>query len=527
MVRQGSVVSMAIAAVLLAASSLPGQPAAKPAGREDAPPIDRQPYKIQLHVAIDPETRIDPRRRAEVLSAWTALVRRFVGAPWDVTIAEEGSPLSHSGMTVESLGPDAIVGLASGFDKVWAIRIGREGPGLSLSGREFDVLTRRLGPTHRRPAPFLPDLPRALYGLAADIFAPVAEVGEPSGGGVSITVRGASVPVASPAGRFATPGTVFQPLRLNPQPDGTVRVVEIPFSYLRVESVEGPVAQCTIASALRDPLTRRITRKTNLVALAVKPGEVPTRLRFVTRPTEAPAAGYVLTARTVPAGVSREVGTTGRDGRIVLGPRFADDLVVVRLLAGDSEPMVELPVMPGQSEAERTIPFDAKPLTVALETQLDSLRDAVIDLIALRARLEARLKARVDGDDWQGVEDALKEYGQLPARGTFVERLTKLKEGAARTQAETKKAVLTRTAQAQLAEVQALIDRYLDDELFQAYAEALGRSKAQAAAPAKAKRASAGKALPRKVAPASTPVVAKPKPAARPAPKATGSTLPF
>lgn len=517
--------SSATAAMLLIALPLLGQTVGKTPGREAPPPIDRQPYKIQVHVAIAPDTRIDPKRRAEVLSAWTALVRRFVGAPWDVTIADEGSPLSQSGTTVESLDPDAIAGLAPGFDKVWAIRVGREGPGLSLSGREFDVLTRRLGPTHRRPAPVIPDLPRALYGLAVDIFAPVAEVGEQSGGGVSIAVRGASVPAAGPAGRFATAGTVFQPLRLNPQPDGTVRVVEIPFSYLRVESVEGPVARCKIVSALRDPLTRRITRKSNLVALGVKPGEVPTRLRFVTRPSEAPAAGYVLTARTVPDGVSREVGTTGRDGRIVLGPLFADDLVVVRLLAGNSEPMVELPVMPGQAETERTIPFDPKPLTVTLETQLDSLRDAVIDLIALRARLEARLKARLEGEDWQGVETALNEYGQLPARDTFTSQLTRLKEDAARTQAERKTAVLTRTAQAQLAEVQALIDRYLDDELFQAYAEALGRAKAVAAAPAKAK--GAGKAITGKAAPAPTPAVAKPEPAAKPAPKATGDTVPF
>ena len=96
MVRQGPLVSSAMAAMLLVALPLLGQPAGKASEREEAPPIDRQPYKIQVHVAIDPETRIDPERRAEVLSAWTALVRRFVGAPWDVTIAEEGSPLSHS-----------------------------------------------------------------------------------------------------------------------------------------------------------------------------------------------------------------------------------------------------------------------------------------------------------------------------------------------------------------------------------------------------------------------------------------------
>src|SRR4028119_2031248 len=103
-------------------------------------------------------------------------------------------------------------------------------------------------------------------------------------------------------------------------------------------------------------------------------------------------------AGAVPGGISGGVGTTERDGRIVLGPRFADDLVVVRLLAGSSEPMVELPVMPGQAEAERTTPFDPNPPPVTLETQLDSLRDSVIDLIALRARLEARLKARLEGE---------------------------------------------------------------------------------------------------------------------------------
>ena len=96
---------------------------------------------------------------------------------------------------------------------------------------------------------------------------------------------------------------------------------------------------------------------------------------------------------------------TDRAGRIVLQPGFADGLVILRLLAGNVEPMVELPIMPGESRPdEQPIPFDPKPQTVALESQIDSLRDEVVDLVALRARLESRMKARLDGEDWNGLE---------------------------------------------------------------------------------------------------------------------------
>ena len=41
--------------------------------------------------------------------------------------------------------------------------------------------------------------------------------------------------------------------------------------------------------------------------------------------------------------------------------------------------------MPGESGDQRPIAFDPKLLTVALEAQLASLRDEVVDLVALRA----------------------------------------------------------------------------------------------------------------------------------------------
>ena len=235
---------------------------------------------------------------------------------------------------------------------------------------------------------------------------------------------------ASPIGQVVAKGTVFQPLRLVSANKGQVVVRTIVLTYLMVESVEGPIARCRITSAFRDPLTQRVAQANTLAAVGIKPGKSPLRLRFVTSPDKEPAAGYTLTARSVPDGQPRELGMTDRGGRIVLPPGFADGLVILRLLAGNVEPVCELPIMPGESSEERVIPFKPLPLTVALEAQVESLRDDVVDLVALRARLEARMEARLKGEDWTGLEEALKEFGRLTPREEYSKRLTAAQRGS-------------------------------------------------------------------------------------------------
>jgi hypothetical protein len=495
-----------IVALVLAVAG-PALGAAKPEAPE---PIDRQPYAIEAHIAIDPSARIDARGRELLLKDWFDLVDRFVGAPWRLEVAQSDGPLTTQ--PLDELAPAAFEEAGKGRDKVWALRIESDGPALVLSGREFDTATGKLGPIHRRATTYRPDLPRELFEFSLDVFEPSAIIGESFAKEVSLTVRGASLEAASPVGRVVTRGSVFRPLRLVPGKGkgGSTIVLEIPFTYLQVEALEGPVARCTISSIYPDPLTKRVVQANRLVALGLKAGNSSTHLRFVTKADKAPAAGYVLTARKPPDGVPREVGMTDREGRITIPPGFADGLVVLRLVAGDIEPMVEFPSMPGEFSGERTIPIDPRPKTVALETQLESIRDAVIDLVAIRARLEARLKARLEGDDLAGVEAALKEYSQLPARDTFAAQVAKLKEDAAQQQAKSKTAILTKTAQAELADVQSLIDRYLDDETFKAYAEAFERSKA--GPPAEKGKSSAPGAKPATTA-ASDPAPTSPAPA--------------
>ena len=369
-----------------------------------------------------------------------------------------------------------------------------------------------------------------------DLFNPTAAITGQEGGRAILTVQGASIVPASPIGAVVAKGMVFQPLRLVVRDKGKVQVLKIIWTYLQVESVEGAVARAAIISGLHDPLTKRYSRPNSLAALGLKPGKSSLTFRFVSGPDQTPAAGYTLTARLVPDGQSREQGTTDRAGRIVLKPGFARGLVILRLLAGSVEPIAEFPIMPGESAEERKISVDPKPLTAALESQLDSLRDQVVDLVALRARLEARMKARLEGEDWAGLDEALKEFSRLTPRDIYAQQVTQLKDDAAHQQAELKTAILTKTATAQITELQSMIDRYMDDDAFRAYSEALAKVRSETAVKTKAeakKTAAAALIRPSETmkkqqpAAAAAAVPASAAPASKQAPRPSATNTPY
>jgi hypothetical protein len=179
--------------------------------------------------------------------------------------------------------------------------------------------------------------------------------------------------------------------------------------------------------------------------------------------------------------------------------------------AGRSEPLGEVPVMPGETSEEMTVPIDPRPYALTLETQLDALRDSIVDLILVRKRLEARMKAREQGEDWNGVDEVLTEYRKRTPRDVYLKRLEQLTEDAQKQEERTKSIVLTKNARAQVADTRSLLDRYLDDEVFRAYEDAVARVKERDAKP-KAKAKPAAK------------VVAKPAPKSEPTPPPKAET---
>lgn len=479
LVRPRSLVTAAtssLVALSLLATAAPAQPpqTAPAATAAALPPLELRPYQVRVLVAADPSLRLDDDAQARLLAAWRDLVGRFVGSPWRLETQPAQGPLADADL--DALAPSDLLPYAEGCDQLWYLRIGpREPAGFELTARCLDTVTSQLGPVRARTATHEMDAARQLLALSLQLFTPRAEIGAGEVGQIRITVQGASLGAASPLGQVVAKGSAFVPVRIFRKPDGSVlKIAPIGWTYLIVDAVEGSTARCSIISSLRDPLTRRVIGKHDLVALGVRPAARPLHFRFETRPPNArPAAGYRLTVRKVPDGSPHTVGMTDRDGRITVPPDpLLDGPMLVRLLAGEAEPLVEFPVMPGETDAERTVRIDPLSDAVAFEARLNSLEDQVVDQVAQRSRLQSLLESRVQGNAWDDVRALLDEYRKLPAKQKFLDQLAALREAAQKSQQDRKIPVITRTAQAQLTETETLISNYLDDEIFQAYERA-------------------------------------------------------
>ncbi len=496
--------SLSLGAILALAALAPGPdgsgstPAPAPAkAATKAPvavPIEKKPYKIRAWISVDPRARLDARGRETLLKGWKVMAARFVGAPWNLEVAEGDGPLATNAL--DDITPEMVIPLAKGFDKAWMFRVEPDGKGgLEFSGREFDSATAMIGLVCRRGATVAADGPRAMLQLALDVFAPSAEIAEASGGDQKIRVQGAMLQSADPAGQVVSIGSVFRPVRIFYKPEGGIQLLTvIRKTYLRVEMLEGGVATCKIITSLGNPFTNKVVGKAKMFAVGLKPASIPTRLRFLSDPKEAiPLAGYDLVSRPAPDGTPREAGTTDREGRVVLPPNFSEGLVMLRLIAAGVEPLTQFPVMPGE-QVEEMVFFnvDPKSPTVAIESEVAALRDEIVDLIAVRRRLETRLKSRSDAQNWDEVKLLLDDYHKLPPKESMEGRLAKIDEemNAAQKQ-NARKQVRTRSAQKLMDDVHALIDLYLDEESFKAYEVAHNEYLAQRG------MAKGGKALPK------------------------------
>ncbi len=448
-------------------------------------PIEQRPYRIRVWLGSEPSVRLSSEERGRLIASWQEFVVRFVGPAWEVQIESTAGPLL--GQTVDRLTVEGVSSLAEDADKCWFLQVGAAptGSGWQLSGREYDAATRQLGSIHRLPARHRRDAARSLFQLSLRVFAPLAEIVRTTDD-VKLKVQASALTAADPIGVVVGEGTVFRSFWILLSADGTVKGVRpINYTYLRVSSTESSPFPVDVVSGLRRPLPQQVAGRYRLMALGSRAASVPTRLRFyVVRKEDnsrLPYPGAVLMASTFPDGTPRVVGTTGREGEISLPPDFADGLVKLQLLGGGVEPLREIPILPGETEEEIALPVEPKPDAVALQYRLMAIQDEIVDLIARRGQLEARLEARAGGQQWDEVKALLDEYLKLPPRSRFEQRVAALKEEAERKQAEQKVPILTQTALRDLSEVDALIQRYLDDSTYQAYDDAYRRSLEQAA----------------------------------------------
>ena len=214
----------------------------------EATALERRPYRISLHLGFDPSARIDEAKGPRLIREWQVLVRRFVGPPWVVTIADRSSPLAN--VELDALEPEAFAGFAS-FDKVWVMRVARPTDrargSCSRAGVRHGLTAARAPPGSARAR---------VIGCAAGA-APVHSRPVQSDrrdhrgrrGPGSLESSGGHDRAGEPVRRGRREGNGLHAAAVGLAARRQGADLQIPHTYLQVESVEGPVARCAIISA--------------------------------------------------------------------------------------------------------------------------------------------------------------------------------------------------------------------------------------------------------------------------------------
>ncbi|KAJ3055094.1 hypothetical protein HK102_011425, partial [Quaeritorhiza haematococci] len=230
--------------------------------------------------------------------------------------------------------------------------------------------------------------------------------------------------------------------------------------------------------------------------------------------------GRVVERTPAPAGLEHEaLDLRGERPLVVLGrdqPRADhEDLAQVlgQPLVDPEEPRGHRLVVALRRHAGGEAVLAAPGVDVLVREQVRDPSHAagVVDQVALRARLERLMQVRLEGEDWTGLQELLKQHDLLPPPSSFAETLKKLKDEATKLSYETTKTiVLTRNLQAEFSELEGLIEGYLTDDAYKAFAEALREKKRESEAVEQAKKQPSPPATP--AAPVQEPAAKKASP---------------
>ncbi len=398
------------------------------------------------------------------------VVTTFAGG----TGAEQALWLSPAGaeglrrLTADTL-PDGV----KSSDRVAVVAWDRLGSKTVATIRTWDALSRRLGPTISAET----FDPRSAGALAADLvlrqFQPGLSIDAVADNAVTLTLQAGEYPTGDPDRPQVRPGDLLQPIfRYLDRGQAVRRIDIVPFTYLVVESVDGPKVGARLITALRAPLGTNRRRGVELWAIGIRPELPGSVLRLTPRGApDRPLAGCRVLASHNAPGAAKPEGDdapaeppprrlmTDRSGRLTI-PCDAEPLVWLAVLSGDLV-LARVPFVPGlDANVSLELPDDS--IRLLAERDIDLLKGRLVEAVARRAILVGRIRSQAKLGEWASVDKLLVELDTHPGIPEFERQLMTIRVPAVEA-ARSRKDRLTETRVTQLAsETQALIRRYLD-----------------------------------------------------------------
>lgn len=413
-------------------------------------PWESRPYQVQVWIcnqrshelqSVLPKIRDQILRRAAILdpSGWNVQVQDGP-EPWRSIVIES---IENTSQLDELANADAI----AGFDKLVAVSVVHYDGTIRYQVREFDVQTGQWGALFERTCAQGRDLAPGLISAIQRVFMPLARIDRVSDKG-EVFLRARAINACQQADVFdenakpepivnspvwVRPEDRFLPVIRKVDRNGDLAELEpIPFTYLTVESQEGPRVVCKLHSRQRSVLGGRSSKRAQKLALVIRPPESATKLKLVSRDDDKrPLSGYEIFSRSPNAAKDEKstfLGLTDWRGVIEVPP-FEEGLRLIYVKRG-SRALMKLPIIPGlYDELETAVPDDEARLNA--EGITNGFQIEILNLVAQRELLQAQIKSAVANNRLDQARESLQQFQRLESAPNLKIRLadeeTKLK----------------------------------------------------------------------------------------------------
>ena len=397
-----------------------------------------KPYHIQVLLSVDGPFGTE-KRKEEWEKYLLDRTASQAGALWNLKVDEAPAELAarwRGGLAALHERPSETdemqrwvqpptADLPAKFDKVMLLRWSTSAAGHVLESREWDTYTGLWGPpVVRLSASVSGAFPAGMDALRA-AFCPVARVQVSDDGTARLRVQGGAVLPRTDRFAALTTGSSWRVVQRTATAGWQASSVDVPWTYLVAEQVQGPTASAKVFSRYQKPLQSSLTPNQQWVALGISPLQAATTLHFKT-PSGEPLAGLEVMSNLEGGSQLESLGRTNLRGQLEIPP--ATQALRVLLVKYGQAHLVQLPLVPGwPPTAEATLAADDQSLVA--EGIAARLQQRLLEEAARRRILLSQFQVRMKAGKKEEAAKLLEELQKFDGVRQGLETLAKEERG--------------------------------------------------------------------------------------------------
>jgi len=396
------------------------------------PPSILKPYAVEVVVTVELAPELPPGGQFQLVEELGNHLRSRFRQLWNLDVRLGTGTERLSLPEIEDLSDERAlerIGERPG-DKHFLLAIRTDGGMFRTVCREWDAASRTLGPALRQVIGDRRTLASLLANSVCDAFRPLAELEVLEENKIEFLIRGGEFPPRDSEQTLFQPGDYLVPFMRYLNRSREVRSIQpLPWTYLKVESVERSRMQLSMTSVFKAPIPAS-RRRVEVMAMRVRPRFPATSVLVYPRgQIRNPLVGYrcelLNRMPTEEDPVADRIKlATDRSGNATIPVDPAHPLQFLYVHSGEAV-LARVPVMPGiVPDLQVEVPDDRARLNVEGEVTL--LQGELIDIVATREVLMARIRAAATQNKWDDVNRFLKELDGLPTQTQFIAKIDTL-----------------------------------------------------------------------------------------------------